>query len=370
MRLTTEQEDLRAAVRGLIDHAGSGAPDGDRLNEAGTPAAVRLWQRLCAEIGVAGLLIPDRFGGAGAGPVEVAVVMEELGRSLTPSPMLGSAVLATSLLLESGDENACQRLLPGLADGSCLAALAWTTAQGRWDPAEVACTAARRGGDDGYLLSGEAHYVLDGDLATVLLVPARIGGGQTALFEAGPGEPEITRTARASVDQTRRLATVALGGAPGRRIGGAEGLSRARDAACLALAAEQAGVAAGALARTVDYTKVRIQFGRPIGSFQALQHRMADMHVLAESARSLAYAAARAAERNAPDLPLLAAAAKAYCSEALQQVSAEMIQLHGAIGMTWEHPAHRYFKRGHGAAMLLGEPAAHRARIAAEVIDG
>jgi alkylation response protein AidB-like acyl-CoA dehydrogenase len=373
MHLTTEQEDLRAAVRGLIDHAASAAPDGG-LDEAAAPAASRLWQRLCAEIGVAGLLIPDRFGGAGAGPVEVAVVMEELGRSLTPSPMLGSAVLATSMLLESGDEDACRRLLPGLADGSSLAALAWTSAQGHWDPVAVACTAAGPGtrddgGENGYQLGGEAHYVLDGDLATVLLIPARLADGQTALFEAGPGEPEVTRTALASVDQTRSLATVRLNGAAGRRIGGAEGLSRARDAACIALAAEQAGAAAGALARTVEYAKVRVQFGRPIGSFQALQHRMADMHVLAESARSLAYSAAQAAGQNAPDLALRAAAAKAYCSEALQQVTAEMIQLHGAIGMTWEHPAHRYFKRGHGAAMLLGRPADHRARIAAEVID-
>lgn len=172
------------------------------------------------------------------------------------------------------------------------------------------------------------------------------------------------------MDDTRRLAVVALEGATARRIGGPAALDRARDAACIALSAEQAGAAAQALALTVAYAKVRVQFGRPIGGFQALQHRMAEMHVLVESARSLSYAAAEAAQQKAPDVSLRAAAAKAYCSEALQQVSGEMIQLHGAIGMTWEHQAHRYLKRGHGAAMLLGTPASHTSRVAAAVVDG
>jgi alkylation response protein AidB-like acyl-CoA dehydrogenase len=163
---------------------------------------------------------------------------------------------------------------------------------------------------------------------------------------------------------------VRLDGAAGRRVGDRIALDPVRDAACIALSAEQAGAAAAALALTVAYAKVRVQFGRPIGSFQALQHRMAEMHVLVESARSLSYAAAEAAHQGAPDAGLRAAAAKAYCSEALAQVSGEMIQLHGAIGMTWEHVAHRYFKRAHGAAFLLGAPSAHVARVAAAVVDG
>ncbi len=162
---------------------------------------------------------------------------------------------------------------------------------------------------------------------------------------------------------------VRLDGARGQRVGTSIALDHVRDAACIALSAEQAGAAAAALALTVSYTKVRVQFGQPIASFQALQHRMAEMHVLVESARSLSYAAAEAAQHGAPDSGLRAAAAKVYCSEALQRVSAEMIQLPGAIGMTWEHTAHRYFKRGHGAAMLLGGPSGHVARIAAAVID-
>ncbi|HSR83209.1 MAG TPA: acyl-CoA dehydrogenase family protein [Streptosporangiaceae bacterium] len=362
VRLTPEQEDLRAAVRGLLDRYPV-APEADDSAERG------LWRRLCAEIGVAGLAIPERFGGAGAGPVEVHVVMEELGRSLTPAPLLGSAVLATQALLASGDEAACQRLLPALAEGSQTAALAWTTAAGRWDPNEVACqAAATTTGTDGWAVTGEAHFVLDGDVASVLLVPALMPDGETCLFEINPAQLRVMRTRSTSVDQSRRLSVVRLSGAAGVRIGARVDLEPARTAGCIALSAEQVGAAAAALALTVAYAKVRVQFGRPIGSFQALQHRMAEMHVLVGSARSLSYAAAEAAHSGAADTALRAATAKAYCSEVLGQVTSEMIQLHGAIGMTWEHAAHRYFKRGHGAAFLLGAPAGHIDRVAAAVV--
>jgi alkylation response protein AidB-like acyl-CoA dehydrogenase len=371
MRLTTEQADLRAAVRGLLDRYPAGPepdPDAERA----------VWRRLCTEIGVAGLAIPERFGGSGAGPVEIYVVMAELGRSLTAAPMLGSAVLATEALLASGDEAACRRLLPQLADGSTTAALAWTTAAGHFDPAEVAFRAAPQRppqssaaeGEAPYLLNGEAQYVLDGEQATVLLAAAALGDGTVGLFEIDRNEPGLARCASTTVDDTRRLSVIRLTRAAGRPIGGEAALDQVLTAACLALSAEMAGAAAAALEQTVAYSKLRVQFGRPIGSFQALQHRMAEMHVLAESAASLSLAAAQAAQQGAPDARLRAAAAKAYCAEALQHVTAEMIQLHGAIGMTWEHLAHRYFKRSHSTAMLLGTPAAHRARIAGVIVDG
>jgi len=346
---------LRDSVRGL-------------LARQAEPGGLALWRRLCTEIGVAGLAVPERFGGAGAGPAEIRVVQEELGRVLADTPMLGSAVLATEVLLASGDEAAASRLLPGLAAGSQVAALAWTTSAGTWDPAVVACRAAAAAEDE-WQIDGRAHYVLDAGRATVLLVPARVGD-DIGLFEVRPDAPGVTVSAATTMDQTRHLATVALTGAPGLRIRGQVDLARARDLACIALAAEQAGAAARALEITVDYAKTRVQFGRPIGSFQALQHRMADLHVLVQAARSMARAAADAARQGAPDLALRAAAAKAYCSEALQDVTAEMLQLHGAVAMTWEHEAHRYFKRAHGAAMLLGSPAAHVERVAAAVIDG
>jgi len=359
MELTGEQRDLRDAVRELLTRHQGAAP------EPGDPGYDQaLWQRLCGEIGVAGLAIPARYGGAGAGPAETHVVMEELGRGLTPSPMLSSGVLAAQALLASGDAAACQRLLPAIADGTTIAALAWTDESGHWDPRKAAF-----GATIDHVLTGEAHYVLDGDVAGVLLAAAHTPGG-VGLFEVDPQHAGVTRRAVTTMDTTRRLAVVWLDGVPSLLLGshGSLALARARDLACVALTAEQVGAAQRALDLTVAYTKVRVQFGRPIASFQALQHRMADLYVLVESARSLSYAAASAAAEGAPDLGLRAAAAKAYCSEALARVAGQMIQLHGAIGITWEHDAHRYFKRAHGSGQLFGRPAEHIATVAATVI--
>ncbi|HUA31569.1 MAG TPA: acyl-CoA dehydrogenase family protein [Streptosporangiaceae bacterium] len=352
MQLTVEQRALRDAIRGLLTRR--------------RPGDEGVWRWL-AEIGVPGLSIPERHGGAGAGPVETHIAAEELGRDLIPSPLLGSAVLAAQALLASGDDAACGRLLPAIADGT-VAALAWTTAAGHWDPDEVACRATAAA--PGWILHGAAHYVLDGETAAILLVAARTPEG-SGLFEVDVRDAGVSRSAVTTMDESRGLAVVRLDGAAGRRIGGpaASALARARDLACITLSAEQVGAARRALDMTVEYTKVRVQFGRPIGGFQALQHRMADLHVLVESARSLSYAAARAADAGAQDTGLRAAAAKVYCSETLHRVAAEMIQLHGAIGITWEHDAHRYLKRAHGSAQLFGRPAEHVARIAAEIID-
>jgi alkylation response protein AidB-like acyl-CoA dehydrogenase len=351
--LTVEQRDLRDAVRGLI---------------AKTQADRSPWRRLCDEIGVAGLAIPERYGGAGAGLAEICVVMEELGRNLTPSPLLGSAVLAAAAILASGDAAACERLLPAIADGSAIASLAWTTSAGHWDIAEVAYGARETGG--GWELDGEAHYVLDGAAADVLLIAASVPDGSTGLFEVDPRAGGVARTAVPTMDAYRGLAVVRLTGARGRRIGGdaAGPLAIARDRACIALSAEQVGAAQRALELTVGHLLTRIQFGQLIGSFQALQHRAADLYVLVESARSLSRAVASAADEADPGTR--AAAAKVYCSEALTQTASEMIQLHGAIGVTWEHQAHRYLKRAHGGRYLFGSPARHLAAIAASVIDG
>ena len=389
MELTTEQRDLGDAVRRLL--ARHGRPDATGSGPAGGPGAgegpaydVPLWRRLCGEIGVAGLAIPERYGGAGAGHMETCLVLEELGCGLAPSPMLGSAVLGGQALLASGDDEACQRLLPAIASGATIAALAWAPEAGHWDPAEPAFTArpgigADPAASDAWVLSGEAHHVLDGDAAGVLLAAARAPDG-VGLFEVDLGHGAVTRRAVTSMDTTRRLAVVLLEEASGRRIGpcpGTGALARARDLACIALAAEQVGTAQRALELTVAYTKTRVQFGRPIGSFQALQHRMAGLHVLVESARSLCYAAALAADDAEEDtgadsarLGMLAAAAKAHCSQALTRAAGQMIQMHGAIGITWEHDAHRYFKRAHGTGQLFGRPEEHVARIAAALIDG
>jgi alkylation response protein AidB-like acyl-CoA dehydrogenase len=304
MTFTDEQAALRAAVRKLLER------DADP------------WPTLCEQIGVAGLGTPERFDGSGAGITELQIVSEELGRALADVPFLGS-LLATQALLESGADEARARLLPRLAEGAA-GALVWRDADLRLVESTV---------------DGRADYVLDGDIATVLLVVAESG-----LYEVN-GARQVRVPA---MDETRHLATIEFQAAYARRIGDRPALSRIRDTACAVLAAEQVGAAARALEITVDYCKQRHQFGRPIGGFQAIKHRLADLYVLVETARSAAYAATES--------PRLAAVAKAYCSEAFSEVAAEMIQLHGGIAITWEHPAHRFFKRAHGSAQLFGPP--------------
>jgi alkylation response protein AidB-like acyl-CoA dehydrogenase len=322
MTFTEEQEALRDTVRTLLRR------DADP------------WGALCEQIGVAALGIPEKYGGLGAGLTEIQLVSEELGRVLADVPFLGSAVLATRALLESEDDEACARLLPLLAEGA-VGALAWHD------------TEFRVFGET--RLDGRALYVLDGDTASVLLVVADDG-----LFEVDTDQNGVQRRRVPTMDETRRLATIDLTGARARRIGGGDfrpAVSRIRDTACAVLAAEQAGAAARALEITVEYGKQRHQFGRPIGGFQAVKHRLAELHVLVETARSAAYAGTQS--------PRLAAVAKAYCSEAFHTVAAEMIQLHGGIAITWEHEAHRYFKRAHGTAQLFGQPHEHLRRMTA-----
>jgi alkylation response protein AidB-like acyl-CoA dehydrogenase len=387
MELTSEQRALRDAVQDVL-RRNPPALTADEADGGSGAGQADLWQLLC-DVGVAGLAVPERFGGAGAGPVEMSIVAEELGRALAPAPMLGSAVLTTQAILASGDKDASERLLPQLADGSAIGALAWTGHAGGWDPEVTAYHAVARSGG-GWTLTGAAHYVLDGDQAGVLIAAAGMQDGSVGLFEVDPAQPGVDRQVNTAMDQTRRLAIVRLAaaadhplGPPDESLPGSVALARARDLACIALSAEQAGAAARALELTVAYTGSRVQFGRSIASFQSIQHRLASLHVLVESARAMAYRAAEVAAAShteaasghgansaAAEVPMLAAAAKVYCSEALATVAGEMIQLHGAIGVTWEHDAHRYFKRAHGSSQLFGAPSAHLARIAHTVIDG
>ncbi|WP_191254370.1 acyl-CoA dehydrogenase family protein [Amycolatopsis oliviviridis] len=318
MTFTAEQDALRDSVRKLLDR--EAVP----------------WPELCEQIGVAALAVPERFGGLGAGTAELQVVAEELGRVLADVPFLGSAVLAVHAILATGDDEACERLLPRLAEG-VVGAVAWTDADGRWDA--PACRVVDS------VVTGEAHYVLHGDEAEILLVVA-----DGSLYEV----TDAVGVRTPAMDETRRLARVTFDSASARLLGPVD-LGALRDVAFAVLAAEQAGAAARAFELTVEYSKQRHQFGRPIGGFQALKHRMADLHVLVETARSAAYAA--------PESSRLAAVAKVHCSEALATVAGEMIQLHGGIAITWEHPAHRYFKRAHGAAQLFGAPGEHLRRV-------
>ncbi|WP_439379300.1 acyl-CoA dehydrogenase family protein [Amycolatopsis lexingtonensis] len=336
---TEEARALRDAVRALLTRR-SGPEAVRAAMDSPLGHDDKLWSTLCEQIGVAALAIPEHYGGAGAGLAEACVVLEELGRTLTPAPMLGSALLCGEALLRAGNDEACERLLPGIAAGTTLAALAWAGAD--WAPGLTASDAG---------LDGRAHYVLDGDLADVLLAVARTADG-TGLFEVPLDGVQRERVT--TLDPTRRLAVVDFASTPARRLdtgGFARQLRQVLDVAVTGVAAEQVGAAARALELTVEYTKQRHQFGRPIGSFQALKHRMADIHVHVEAARSALYAAIVDGDEEA------VAGAKLVCGEAFSHAAAEMIQLHGGIAITWEHDAHLYFKRAHGTALLFGDPA-------------
>jgi alkylation response protein AidB-like acyl-CoA dehydrogenase len=357
--LTPEQQELAATVRALL---------AKRSDSAAVRAAVveprgydeKLWSVLCEQVGAAALAIPEEHGGAGFSLFETHLVLEELGAVLTPSPLLGSGVLAAQALLLAGDPDTCAALLPGIASGTTVAALAWAGADGHWSTDRVPVAA------DGSTLSGEARYVLDGDTADVLLVLASTGSG-IGLFRVDPQQPAVRRTHTPGMDQTLRYATVELDGAAADRVAdGAEAwLPRLRDVALVAVTALQVGAAQRCLDLTVAYTKERVQFGRPIGSFQALKHRMADMLVDVETSRSASWAAAWSAASGDTGLAARAATAKAWCSEALDRVAAETVQLHGGIAITWEHDAHLYFKRAHATSQLFGQPHEHRQRLAA-----
>jgi alkylation response protein AidB-like acyl-CoA dehydrogenase len=364
---TEEQEELRRTVRRLLDRqAGSGASRA----AADTPLAydARLWSRLAGEVGVAALAVPEEYGGVGGSVLESLLVLEELGRDLTPSPMLGSAVLATQALLLAGDSAMQAELLAPLAAGERTAALAWVGPSVTWRPDGSGVDACPTSAGE-CSLTGRAYHVVDGDSADDLVVAARTGAG-LGLFAVRGDDDGVEREALPGMDQTRRLSTVTFDHARGRLLGadgdGVPVLARVRDLALVALAMEQVGAAARCLETTVAYTREREQFGRPIGSFQALKHRMADLHVLVETARSAAYAAAWAAVGTADgqdDLRHWAALAKVHCSEALFAVAAESVQMHGGIALTWEHDAQRYLKRAHGSAQLFGAPRLHVARI-------
>ncbi|WP_314038111.1 acyl-CoA dehydrogenase family protein [Dietzia sp. CH92] len=371
---TDEQSALRQSVASLLEKkSDSAAVRTAFASEHGYDPA--LWSTLVEQIGAAALSIPEEFDGAGATWVETHLVCEELGRRLTPSPMLGSAVLSAQALLAAGDAGASARLLPGIAGGE-VAALCWAGRDGWATPG----VRAEGTGPDSATLTGTAHHVLGADTAITLLVVA-VTGDTVGLFELPASADGVTVTRVPVMDPTRTLSRVEFDGATATAITTRPSfLPRLRAAAWAAISAEQVGAARAVLDATVQYTQERKQFGRVIGSFQALKHRMADMYVKVETARSLSYSAAAlvaeaqalgdgpAADEAAYAAEIEAAAAKVYCSEALQWISGESIQLHGGVGITWEYDAHLYFKRAHGTAQLLGQP--HEILSALEVAAG
>ncbi|MFF5773582.1 acyl-CoA dehydrogenase family protein [Streptomyces californicus] len=371
--LTAEQHAIRRTLRDLL--ARSGGPEA-------IPAAVRtaeghdpdLWRRLAEELGLPGLALPEEYGGAGCGATESALVCEEAGRALLPTPLLATSGLAAPLIAALGTPDQRAALLPPIAAGDLTAALVLPGGSlalalgligdnlgGAWAGGGRAGGIQAREERGARLLYGEAERVPDGHSAGLLVVAAHTGGyprSRTQLFLVPGDAPGVVRTRLTALDETRPLARVELREAPAELLGADDTADAAgalaatgRTAAAL-LAAEAVGTAASALERTVEYVKTREQFGRPVGSFQAVKHRIADLYVRVEAARSAAYYAARDPEAG----PL----ALAQALEAARITTGEAIQLHGGIGFTWEHVAHRYFKRAAGDELLFGP--VHRLR--------
>ena len=365
--VSEEQRELRGALRRFF---AAKSPSGEvrRLMASATGYDPAVWSQMAGQLGLPGLTIPEEYGGSGFGFQELVIVLEEMGRVLLCAPYLASAVLAANALLLSGDEAAKRDLLPGIADGTAIATLAFTEENGRWDDAGIELTARRGAAATGWLLDGVKSYVLDGGLADVVLVVARTAGSALSLFAVDAAAPGLVRTPLPTLDQTRRLARLEFAAVPARLVGaeGAAGevLAATLDRAAVALAAEQLGGAQRVLEMSVEYAKVRRQFGRPIGSFQAIKHKCADLLVEAESSRSAIMYAAAVADTEPERLPTAAGLAKAYCSDAFFHAAAETIQIHGGIGFTWEHDAHLYFKRAKSSQTYLGDSAHHRGKLA------
>jgi alkylation response protein AidB-like acyl-CoA dehydrogenase len=362
-----EQEELRKAVRRFLEDK-SPETEVRRLMETTEGYDRAVWDQMANQLGLQGLAIPEEFGGSGYSYVELIVVLEEMGRALLCAPYFSSVALAANLLLASGDEAAKKDLLPGIASGSTVATVALAEASGRWDEAGVTLEASGSGSD--WSLTGEKMYVLDGHVADLILVAARTGAG-VSVFAVDKGASGLEATALTTMDQTRKQARITFSSTPARLVGtdgeGWAAVSKMLDQAAVALAAEQVGGAQKVLEMAVEYAKVRVQFGRPIGSFQAIKHKCADMLLEVESAKSAAYYAGWAAAEDNDELPVVASLAKSYCSEAYFHAAAENIQIHGGIGFTWEHPAHLYFKRAKSSELLFGDPTYHRELLAQRI---
>jgi alkylation response protein AidB-like acyl-CoA dehydrogenase len=369
---TDEQRELAATLRRFLQDK-SPSSEVRRLMQTEAGYDPRTWSQLAGQLGLPGLVIPEKHGGSGAGPVELAVACEEMGRALLCAPYFATAVLAAQALLASGDQAAQEEFLPGIADGTTIATLAVGEDNGAWTADLVTARARRSGGSgEGYVLDGRKSFVIDGHTAGLLLVVARADGGPS-LFAVRGDAAGLGRRPLQTLDLTRKQAALSLDAVPARLIG-AEGsaadvVAATVRLAAVALAAEQVGGAQRCLDMSVEYAKIRMQFGRPIGSFQAIKHMCADMLLEVESARSAAYYAAWAAQDGSDELPLLASLAKACCSEAYFRAAADNIQIHGGIGFTWEHDAHLYYRRAKSAELMLGTPAEHR-EIAARYLIG
>jgi acyl-CoA dehydrogenase len=364
--VSDEQRALRSAVADLMARRSAEAQVRALMaTDTGFDPAV--WRELAA-MGLTGLLIGEEYGGAGAGPVEMGIAMEEMGAALLVSPFLSTAVLVPSLLVEAGDAAECAAVLPRIAAGDLIASVAFAEDGSARLPSTIATSAGAIG--DAWHVTGYKHFVLDGQSANLFYVLAGTDAGP-AVFAVDAGAPGMDVTPLTTLDPTRKQCRLQFVDTPARLVGrlgaGVEVFSAALDRSAVALLSEQAGGARRAVEMATDYAKTRYQFGRAIGSFQAVKHMCADMLLEAESAVSAARFVAGSFAGQAPSRIADLALAQAYCSDAFVFVAATNIQVHGGIGFTWEHPAHLYLRRARSDAQLLGSPSWHRERYLQQI---
>ena len=363
---TSEQQELRSsAKRFLADRSPS-----ERVRElAETESGYdeKIWAEI-ANLGWTGIAIPESCGGLGFGFIELGILLEEMGNTLFQSPFMASVVAAGNAILNTGTQAQRQGLLPGIADGTTRATLAFSEPAGRWDAASITTTATRDG--DAWILDGTKSFVIDGHTADLLVVAAQTGDG-VELFTVDPNADGVTRKVMRGLDLTRKLAKVELAKVPATLLGepgsGAAGLDTTLDQIAIALAIESVGGAQWCLDTTVSYARDREQFNRPIGSFQAVKHRLAEMLASIEPARSAAYYACWAAAESTDEVPTVAPLAKSACTDAFFRAAGDAIQLHGGIGFTWEHDCHLYFRRAKTNETLFGDVTFHRELLAKRI---
>ncbi len=363
-QLSPEQDMLRTSVRAFLEDKMPMARVRSLMDTAAGHDADD-WKAM-AEQGFAAMHIPEDYGGAGFSALELGIVMEEMGRTMVPSPMLATVVLGANLLLLAASEEQKRTWLPALAAGETTATVALVPPGGSWN--DTSGVSAVADGDT-VVLNGATSYVVDGVSADVVLVAAQDSAG-SGYFYIVPGDATgLSRRPLETLDQTRKQALLeftdvraALGARLAEPVEAV--LDRLYDIAAILLAFEQVGGGQRCLEMSVEYANQRFQFGRPIGSFQAIKHKCADMLVAIEAARSAAYYAGWAATHGDPDMPVAAALAKTVCGDAFFDIAAETIQVHGGIGFTWEHDAHLYFKRAKSSQLMFGDAGAWRSKLA------
>jgi alkylation response protein AidB-like acyl-CoA dehydrogenase len=364
---TSEQEEFRSVLRRFLEQK-SPPSVVRRLMETEAGFERDGWRELNQQLGLTAVHIPEEFGGQGFGFVELAIVLEEMGRALACAPYFASTALAATAVMNAGTDAQKRALLPSIAAGDTIATLAFTEPNGRWDAAGIEATATLTNGK--FRLDGVKSFVLDGHTADLIVVAARrpgsAGDDGLSLLTVPGDAPGLARRALKVLDPTRKQARLEFRAVEAKLLGeeggGAGPLAKTLAQAAACLANEMVGGAEKLRQSALDYANMRVQFGRPISSFQTMKHKQADMLVDVELAKSAAYHAAAAADDDA-DLPALASLAKACASDAYMQTAIHAIQIHGGIGFTWDNDTHLWFKRAKSSEVFLGDPAWHRERM-------